>query len=239
MIGLFVTAVKRKHGTLRSTLAGGVLFLLPLILIVWLLSKALKVIERLSDPLVNATGLHSIGGVAVGTLVSIAILVLVSYLAGLIARTRLGQATFSSFENSILTVLPQWRMARGLIESFDDENTSQMEVVLVPADAGWCIAFVLEKPDHDWWTVFIPGAPHWTSGSVSYAHSDQVHRTKLTFVQAVMLLRRCGTGSAPIHALLASLKEETAPVAPHTFQFLGAESQKPELKKSRNPKPVR
>jgi uncharacterized membrane protein len=198
--------MERVHGTFRSTLVGGVLFLLPLILVAWLLSKALKVLERLSEPVVNATGLHTVGGVAVGTVIAIATLVLLSYFAGLLARTRLGQATFSSFEHSVLSVLPQWRMARGLIESFDHEETSQMEVVLVPTDAGWGLGFVLEKPDEDWWTVYIPGAPQWTSGSISYAHSKHIRQTSLTFAQAIILLRRYGTGSAEIHGLLASSK---------------------------------
>lgn len=99
-------------------------------------------------------------------------------------------------------------MARGLIESFDHDNMSQVEVVLVPTDAGWGLGFVFEKSDEDWWTVFIPGAPQWASGSISYAHSGQVHRTGLTFVEAIILLRRYGTGSTLVHALLASLRQK-------------------------------
>lgn len=196
--------------SLRATLTGGILFLLPVILIIWLLSKALKVVEKLSDPLVSASGMHTVGGIALGTIFAIIVLVLLSFLAGVAARTRTGQGILSMLENSILGLLPQWRMARGLIESFDKDRMNHVEVVLVPTDAGWCVGLVLEKPDDDWWTVFIPGAPQWTSGSLSYAHSDQVHRTELSFADAVMLMRRCGTGSARIHALLASLKKEQA-----------------------------
>jgi uncharacterized membrane protein len=101
-------------------------------------------------------------------------------------------------------------MARGLVESFASERGADVEVVLVPTDAGWCLGFVLEKSAGDWWTVFIPGAPQWTSGSISYAHSDQVHPTGMTFAEAVMLMRRCGAGSARIQSLLASLKEKNA-----------------------------
>jgi uncharacterized membrane protein len=195
-----------KGGAFRTIVAGGVLFLLPLIFGLWLVSKALKWFERLSEPVVRATGADSFAGVTLSTIISIAALILVAYLAGLVARTRLGQATFSSLENSILGLLPQWRMARGLIESFDPERMSHIEVVLVPTDAGWCLGFVLEKPAGDWWTVFIPGAPQWTSGAVSYAHVDQVHRTNLSFAEAILIMRRCGTGSASIPALLASLQ---------------------------------
>lgn len=199
-----------KFQAIRTTLAGGVLFLLPLILILFLLSKALKIAERLSQPVANAIGIKSIGGIALGTLIAIVAMVLVSFLAGLLARTRLGRMAYSTLEHSILGVLPQWRIARGLVASLDAERASEVEVVLVPTDAGWCLGFVLEKPAGDWWTVFIPGAPQWTSGQVSYAHSDQVHPTSLSSAQAILLLRRCGAGSAGIQELLKSLEEKDA-----------------------------
>jgi uncharacterized membrane protein len=198
---------KRFEG-LKTTLAGGVLFLVPLILILFLLSKALKVAERLSQPVVGAIGVKTVGGVALGTLVAIGVLLVVSYAAGLAAKTRFGQMAYAALEKSILGILPQWRMARGLVESFGSEKGSGVEVVLVPTDAGWCMGFVLEKPPGDWWTVFIPGAPQWTSGSISYARSEQVHKTGLTAAEAILLIRRCGVGSARIQELLKSLEEE-------------------------------
>jgi len=199
-----------KLQAIRTTVAGGILFLLPLILILFLLSKALKVAERVSQPVVNAIGVPSVGGVAVGTIVAIAAMFLISFVAGLLARTRLGRAAYSTLENSILGVLPQWRIARGLVASLDTERSSEVDVVLVPTDAGWCLGFVLEKSAGDWWTVFIPGAPQWTSGQVSYAHSDQVHATDLSAAQAILLLRRCGSGSEGIRTLLTSLQEKNA-----------------------------
>lgn len=197
-----------KFQAVKATLAGGMLFLLPLILIVFLLSKAMKVAERVSQPVVKAIGVESVGGVALGTLIAIVGLLVISFLAGLLARTRLGQAAYSSLEHSILGLLPQWRIARGLLASIDSDKASEIEVVLVPTDAGWCLGFALEKPIGQWWSVFIPGAPQWTSGQVSYAHSDQVHPTDLTPTQAILLLRRCGAGSASVQALLASLQQK-------------------------------
>lgn len=195
---------------MRTTIVGGILFLLPLILIVFLLSKALNLIEKLSQPMVDAVGVRTVGGVAVATFVAIATLLLVSFLMGLVARTRLGQAAYSSLESSILGILPQWRMARGFVESFGTEQPSDVEVVLVPSDAGWCLGLVLEKAEGEWWTVFIPGAPQWTSGSISYARSHEVHHTGLTFAETIMLIRRCGLGSRRVHDLLASLEQKNA-----------------------------
>jgi uncharacterized membrane protein len=192
---------------IKSTLLGGVLFLLPIVLIAWLLGKALGFARRLSDPLVHAAGIESVAGVATGTLLSILALMLLALLAGVLARTRMGQSTFTLMENSVLSLIPQWRMARGLIESFETESKTHLEVVMVPTDAGWCLGFVIEKPEGDWWPVFIPGAPQWTSGAVSFAHTDQVKPAGMTPAQAILLMRRCGAGSALLRARLAELQE--------------------------------
>src|SRR5262245_58211879 len=93
------TEVPRQRGMFRATLVGGLLFLLPIILVVWLLGKALGFAKRLADPMVQAAGVSSVAGVATGTLVAILGLVLVCFAAGLLARTRLGQASFSMMEN--------------------------------------------------------------------------------------------------------------------------------------------
>jgi uncharacterized membrane protein len=194
----------------RATVAGGVLFLLPIIFIVFLLSKGLQFAQRLLQPLIAAAGIESLGGVAVTTIIAGAALLLMAYLAGLLARTRMGQATFSHLEHSLLAVLPQWRVARGFVESFESDKASEVEVVLVPTDAGWCLGLAFEKPDADWWSVFVPGSPQWTSGSLVYAQSHQVHHTGMTVAQAIVMLRRCGAGSGNIRALLASLQQRDA-----------------------------
>ena len=200
--------VARRGAMFKTTILGGVLFLLPIVLIIWLLGKALSFAKRLSDPVVQAAGVNSVAGVATGTIVAIAFLVFLSFAAGLLAGTQVGRTVFSQLENSVLSLFPQWRMARGLIESFETETKSEMEVVLVPTDAGWCLGFVMEKPEGEWWTVFVPGSPQWTSGAVAFAHVDQVQPSGLTPAQAILLMRRCGAGSADIRALLASLQEK-------------------------------
>jgi len=199
-----------KLALIKTTIIGGILFLLPIALVTLLLGKALSIARNLSEPVVQAAGVDSVGGVAAGTLVAIAFLVLLSFVAGLLARTRIGQRTFTRMENSVLSVLPQWRMAEGLIQSFESESQSDMEVVMVPTDAGWCLAFVLEKPEGDWWTVFVPGAPQWTSGAVAFARAEQVKPAGLSVAEAILLMRRCGAGSARIRAKLKSLEDDNA-----------------------------
>jgi uncharacterized membrane protein len=193
---------------MKSTLLGGLLFLLPVVLIAWLLGKALGFARRLSDPIVQAAGVDTVAGVAVGTILSVFALILVAFLAGVVATTSIGQTAYRKLESSVLALIPQWRMARALIESAETDSKSELEVVMVPTDAGWCLGFVIEKPEGDWWPIFIPGAPQWTSGSVSFAHTDQVKQTGLTAAQAVLLMRRLGAGSIKVQTVLAALEKQ-------------------------------
>ena len=197
---------------IRTTVTGGVLFLLPLIILIVTLGKGLEIARRVLHPVVAATGINTginnVGGVALGTIIAGLALLVIAFIAGLLARTRPGQATLGFFERSILGMLPQFRMARGVAQSLDPQRQQDIEVVLVPTDAGWTLGFVLEPSEGDWWSVFVPGAPQWTSGSLVYAHADQVRPAGISFPQAIMLMRRCGAGSAVIRRLLATLRQK-------------------------------
>lgn len=192
---------------IRTTVTGGVLFLLPLIILIVTLGKGLEIARRVLHPVVAATGIDSAGGVALGTLIASLALLMIAFLAGLVARTRAGQATLGFIERNIMGMLPQFRMARGVAQSLDPQRQQDIQVVLVPTDAGWTLGFVLEPSEGDWWSVFVPGAPQWTSGSLVYAHADQVRPAGISFPQAIMLMRRCGAGSAVIRRLLTTLRQ--------------------------------
>ena len=77
----------RKGGPIKTTFLGGLLFLLPIVLIVFLLGKAIGIAQRLSQPMVQAAGVDSVAGVATGTIIAIFCLVALSFPAGLVART--------------------------------------------------------------------------------------------------------------------------------------------------------
>ncbi|HEY7007248.1 MAG TPA: hypothetical protein VH392_12300, partial [Sphingomicrobium sp.] len=52
----------------KTTVAGGIIFLLPLVLMLFLLGKALKFAEQLSQPIVNLIGVRAVGGVGLRTI---------------------------------------------------------------------------------------------------------------------------------------------------------------------------
>jgi uncharacterized membrane protein len=190
----------------RTTVIGGALFLLPIFVVLLVLGKALGLVGALTQPVVSAAGVTSIGGIALGQLVTIFALVLAAFFAGLFARTEAGQAALTWIRQGVAAIIPQFTLIQDVARKVGtDEEVDEMPVVLVPTDAGWALGLLLEA-EGDWHAIFLPGSPQMSSGSISYAHTDQVHRTDLTLTQLWALLRARGKGSSRIYQELATLQ---------------------------------
>jgi uncharacterized membrane protein len=190
----------------RTTVIGGALFLLPIVVVLFVLSKVFGLMGGLTEPIVTALGVESVGGVAVSTLVTVLGLILAAFLAGLFARTKAGQSALTWIQDGVSATLPQFSLIQGVARNIgsEEEAATDMPVVLVPTDAGWALGLLLEA-EGDWHAVYLPGAPEMSSGSVAYAHTDQIHRTDLTLKQLWVMLRGRGKGSSAIYRQLAVL----------------------------------
>jgi uncharacterized membrane protein len=198
-------AVKQAREFTRTTIIGGAMFLLPIFVVLFVLGKVFGLMGGLTEPIVTALGVTSIGGVAVGNLVTIFAIVLAAFLAGLFARTEAGQNALGWIRDGVSATIPQFSLIQDVARNIgSDDDVAEMPVVLVPTDAGWALGLLLEE-EGDWHAVFLPGAPQMSSGSVAYAHTDQIHRTDLTLKQLWVMLRARGKGSSEVYRQLATL----------------------------------
>ncbi len=190
----------------RTTLIGGALFLLPIFVVFFVLGKVFGLMGHLTAPVVRAMGVTTIGGIAVGNIVTILGLIAAAFLAGLFARTNLGQAALTWIREGVAATVPQFSLIQDVARRVgSDDDATEMPVVLVPTDAGWTLGLLLEA-EGDWHAVFLPGAPEMSSGSISYVHTDDIHRTDLTLKKLWVLLRARGKGSAVVFSALAKAR---------------------------------
>ncbi|MFL5297990.1 MAG: hypothetical protein ACJ798_16555 [Phenylobacterium sp.] len=201
-------AVRRTLEFTRTTVIGGALFLLPIFVVLLVLGKILGLMGGLTEPIVAAMGVSSIGGVAVGHLVTIFGFVVAAFLAGLFARTSIGQAALAWIRQGVSATIPQFSLIQDVARNVGaetEDDVVEMPIVLVPTDAGWALGLLLEA-EGDWHAVFLPGAPEMSSGSVAYAHTDQIHKTDLTLKHLWVMLRARGKGSTEVYQQLAALQ---------------------------------
>ena len=182
---------------LKATMAGGLLFLLPVALIAIVLKQAMQLVEKIVRPISNYLPVEAVVGVWGETLLAAVVLMLVSLVAGLFARTNVGRRIMRWFENSLLGGLPQYQMVKSMAEGLAHvESAEGVDPALVSMEGGWQIGYLLEPLENGWVTVFLPQAPTPMSGNVMYLPADRVRPLGITIGQAMALVKHIGVGSA-------------------------------------------
>lgn len=184
---------------LKTTIVGGVLFLLPLGLVLFLLGYALRLTTNMAQPISKALHLDQMGdvaGIGITTLIGILLLVLVSFAAGIVARTSIGGRISGWFEGSLLSALPQYQMLKSMTEGLAQiEADTGIKPALISIEDGWQIGYILEVLENGWLAVFLPQAPTPMSGNVMYLEAERVRPLGITMVQAMTIVKRIGVGS--------------------------------------------
>jgi uncharacterized membrane protein len=189
--------VKALKEFLKTTIVGGLLFLVPVILILFILSHAMRLFRAIAAPIAAAFPAHEIAGVAVASIIAAILLLVIAFLAGLAARTDTGRSVMRWFEESLLGGLPQYKMMKTMAEGLAQvEDSSGVRPALVSIEGGWQIGYVLEEMHGGWVAVFLPQAPTPMSGNIMYMPSSRVRLLDMPIGEAMLLVKRMGVGSA-------------------------------------------
>jgi uncharacterized membrane protein len=182
---------------LKATLKGGLMFLVPVVLLALVLRHALQFAGKMATPLAAVLPVSHVGGVAVATIIAVAILLFIAFLAGLASRTGPGRRVTHWFEESILGGMPQYRMVKSLAEGLSQiEGGTGMQPVLMRGDEGWMLGYQMEELPNGWRVIFLPASPTPMSGNVIYVEASRVRPLDLSMREAMQLVKRLGIGSA-------------------------------------------
>ena len=123
-------------------------------------------------------------------------LVLISFAAGIAARTAIGGRISRWSETSLLGRLPHYQLIKSMAEGLAHiESASGLKPALVCIEDGWQIGYLLEQLENDWVAVFLPQAPTPMSGNVMYFPANRVRPLGITMVQAMSIVKAIGVGS--------------------------------------------
>ncbi len=181
---------------IRATLIGGILFLLPIVVLAIVIGKAQELARRIVAPLASRIAMQSMAGISTGTILAIGLLVLFCLLAGMFAKTRLAPKVVEWLESGFLYNIPGYDFFKGISESLMGYETGHAyPVVLARIEEAWQIGFLMEHLESGYYAVFVPGAPNVWSGSVYLMTEERFQRIGVSRVEAVKCLRRLGLGA--------------------------------------------
>lgn len=180
---------------LRDTLTGGILFLIPLVLLFVVLSKAYLILLRISAPLSERMP-DLIAGLDGSRIMAVCLVVLICFVSGLVFRLSLIRKRMGGFEEKVLSYIPGYNMIKAIAtDALGSNDEHSMTTVLVQEGDSWTIGFLVEEQGH-LCTVFIPEAPRHYSGDIRIVPSGCVRKINVTTYQAARALQRYGKGAS-------------------------------------------
>ena len=99
---------------IKTTAIGGLLFMIPIVVVVMILNKAFKIMMLVAVPLDKLIPIESIGGVALSNILAVLCTFAGCFLAGLVAKSKMGKTTFNLIDAKLLLFFPGYSYLKSL-----------------------------------------------------------------------------------------------------------------------------
>jgi len=190
---------RRATEFLRATIVGGVLFLVPIVILAGIIGKAFGFFHEFMAELTKAVPAAAVGGIPLPRILAVVALVLFCFMAGLFAKTKLAQKMVEWLESVILSKIPGYSFMKSTGASMIGvEGMKKSDVVLARIEDAWQIAFLIERMREGQVAVFVPGAPSPWSGSVYLMTEDRIKPLDVSRAAALQCIKGLGTGSGEL-----------------------------------------
>jgi uncharacterized membrane protein len=183
----------------KTTVLGGIKILVPIVVLVLIIAKAFEIMKKVAEPLSAFFPADMTGVILIVNLLAFVLIILISFFAGLAAKSATAGKVIQGVETSILSRIPLYPVIKGLTASIASvEENEDMKPVLARLDDYSQIAFEIERLDGGDVAVFLPGAPNPGSGTVCIMAEDRVQSIDTTMIAAMQSVRRFGVGTAAV-----------------------------------------
>jgi uncharacterized membrane protein len=183
----------------RTTLIGGVLFLVPLVFVVVVVGKAFQIMKTIAVPIGKLIPVESVAGIAIVPIITSLVLILSCLLAGLIARSPAGRKVYQKLDTALLQMIPGYAWVKGITGNISDEDAEEiLKPVLVRFDDQCQLAFEVDRVADGLVAVYVPGAPDPRAGTISYVTSDRIQPVDAGFKSVTKICKNLGRGSGEV-----------------------------------------
>ncbi len=179
---------------IKTTVLGGILFLIPVVILLIIYQQADRIISKLADPILAALPFRRVFGIAVTDLLSIIVLVVICFVAGLVAMTPVAKKFAHAAETMFLSKIPTYDVAKiKLSTPLRFEEAGNLQPLLLRLDDQWQIGLEIERFD-DKVVAYLPGSPDPWSGTVAIVAADRVSTLEADTQTVMVMFKQLGKG---------------------------------------------
>ena len=185
---------------IKTTVIGGLLFLVPVVVLIVVLIQAFGLMLQVAEPLGNLFPVDNVGGVALANIIVVVLILLICFISGLFATRKVFTNFQDYIERKILLKIPGYGLVKGITNSMkmSEEASKNFIPVLVSLADFEQMGFEIERAGNDKAVVYLPGSPNPWSGTVVMTHVNKVRRLDINVPDALAFMERLGMGSAAL-----------------------------------------
>jgi uncharacterized membrane protein len=188
--------MKSMLSFIKTTFTGGLVFLFPIFILVIIARKVFEVLFNLLAPIEKLLPQQHALGMEMPRLASALVIVLVSFLIGLFAKTRRGTSITKSIERFALGWIPGYSLFRGTTGDLLGTGGEQFaKPALAWIEECWMLGFVMETLENGFQVVFVPSIPTPAAGSMYFLQPERVKLLDASSFEAIKCVTRLGVGS--------------------------------------------
>lgn len=189
--------VPKRRSAIRTTIVGGLLFLIPFVVVVVITGKALQIMRTVATPIAEWLDVDHIGIFAMIDVVAIVLVLGLCYVAGRVAVSERGRRAYRALDEQLLDIWPRYGFVKAMASGVARERTAHIRPVVVRFDDLSQLAFEVER-DAMRVVVYLPGSPDPWSGSVALVEADRVTAVAADIAAVVKSLRGAGRGALAV-----------------------------------------
>ena len=186
-----------KH-IIRRVLNGIILFLLPLILLLIIMGKAVDLVQKLIAPIKKHLPAEHILGFGLLTLISLVIIILVCYIAGILVEKKGMKMILKKIEDNILILIPGYAMIKSRASDVLGDSDDQWQTVMVGDGEDGKIGILVEHQPDGFSMVFFPEPPDAKAGEIKLIPDSKIKKLNIPVGELIKIIRKYGQGIASL-----------------------------------------
>ncbi|MBW2274418.1 MAG: hypothetical protein JRG96_14195 [Deltaproteobacteria bacterium] len=110
---------------IKTTLIGGLIFLVPLIVLIVVIGQAIGVLIVVAEPIAELIPAETVAGIALVNLIALGAVILLCFLAGLVARSAAARKLTDMAESKVLQKIPGYTIIKGIASASKSSGSAR------------------------------------------------------------------------------------------------------------------
>jgi uncharacterized membrane protein len=183
-----------KRINFKQTFINGLFLALPVLALLYLGFKIIRIIEKLISPLANKVGVQHLLGELTLTIFALVILLIVFFILGILLHVNLLRDLNKQVEAVAYKLVPQLYKVKAFALNDESDSFSEgWETVLLKEGKNWVPAYITDASG-EWISVFLPQAPDGKNGYIKLIEASSINYKVIDGMKFRSIVHHYGNG---------------------------------------------